>query len=147
MAASLEKLRPNDVMLHSVWLTRIAAILALRRGEAQQAAQIVKGAKPYAGTIPITPTTIAEAYLAAGQAEQAAGELEPYLGNKYWEVSPNNPMFVYRYTQVTAARAYAAAGNKAKARQLYQDILAAWKNADRGLPLVEQVKAEYAKIQ
>jgi hypothetical protein len=30
---------------------------------------------------------------------------------------------------------------------MYQDVLAAWKNADAGLPLVQQARAEYAKLQ
>jgi hypothetical protein len=29
----------------------------------------------------------------------------------------------------------------------YQDILASWKDADPDLPTVNQVKAEYAKLQ
>jgi len=49
--------------------------------------------------------------------------------------------------QLGLARAYAAQGDKAKARTAYQDLLATWKDADLDLPLVQKAKAEYAKLQ
>ena len=45
------------------------------------------------------------------------------------------------------ARAYALAGDKEKARAAYQDFLALWKDADPDIPLLEQAKREYAKLQ
>ena len=38
-------------------------------------------------------------------------------------------------------------GDKDKARAAYQDVLATWKDADAGVPLIEQAKAEYAKLK
>jgi predicted Zn-dependent protease len=84
----------------------------------------------------------ATAYLATAQPDKAVQELKWPLSQKQQAHT-----ILYRLAQVTAARAYAAQGDKAKARQMYQDVLAAWKNADAGLPLVEKVKAEYAKLQ
>jgi len=45
------------------------------------------------------------------------------------------------------ARAEALAGQKDKARKAYQDFLALWKNADPGIPILQQARAEYSKIQ
>ncbi len=49
--------------------------------------------------------------------------------------------------RLNIARAAAGAGDKAKARTLYQDVLAAWKDADPDVPLLHEVKAEYGKLQ
>jgi hypothetical protein len=43
-------------------------------------------------------------------------------------------------------RAYALAGETAKARAAYEDFLALWKDADPDIPILKQAKAEYAKL-
>lgn len=45
------------------------------------------------------------------------------------------------------ARAYALQADKAKARTAYQDFLALWKDADSDIPILQQAKAEYAKLK
>lgn len=45
------------------------------------------------------------------------------------------------------ARAAARAGNTAKARKSYQDFCALWKDAGPDIPIYQQAKAEYAKLQ
>jgi 23S rRNA G2445 N2-methylase RlmL len=45
------------------------------------------------------------------------------------------------------ARAFAAQGMVTKAKTAYQDFLAVWKDADPGIPVLSQAKAEYAKLQ
>jgi hypothetical protein len=45
------------------------------------------------------------------------------------------------------ARAYATEGNTAKARAAYQDFLTLWKDADPDIPILQQAKAEYAKLK
>jgi len=45
------------------------------------------------------------------------------------------------------ARAYALQGDAAKERAAYQDFLALWKDADPDIPILQQAKAEYAKLK
>jgi hypothetical protein len=45
------------------------------------------------------------------------------------------------------ARSYAMSGDSVKARGVYQDLLAVWKEADADVPVFQQAKAEYAKLQ
>jgi eukaryotic-like serine/threonine-protein kinase len=45
------------------------------------------------------------------------------------------------------ARSYALQGDGAKARAVYQDFFALWKDADPDIPILKQAKAEYAKLQ
>ncbi|HEV2277559.1 MAG TPA: hypothetical protein VGS02_05270, partial [Acidobacteriaceae bacterium] len=84
----------------------------------------------------------AAAYLATGQPAKALEEIESVLSRKQ-----NSGTVGHEIAQLTAARAYAAEGDKGRAREMYQELLAAWKNADPGLPLVEKARAEYAKLQ
>jgi cytochrome c-type biogenesis protein CcmH/NrfG len=44
-------------------------------------------------------------------------------------------------------RAYAAAGDKGKARAAYQDFLTLWKDADPDVPVLKEAKAEFSKLQ
>jgi eukaryotic-like serine/threonine-protein kinase len=38
-------------------------------------------------------------------------------------------------------------GDSTKAKAAYQEFLAIWKDADSDVPILNQVKAEYAKFQ
>ena len=44
-------------------------------------------------------------------------------------------------------RAYAMAGDTAKAKAAYQDFLTLWKDSDPEIPILKQAKTEYAKLQ
>jgi serine/threonine protein kinase len=44
-------------------------------------------------------------------------------------------------------RAYAMAGDTAKAKAAYKDFLTLWEDADPDIPILKQAKAEYAKLQ
>jgi len=45
------------------------------------------------------------------------------------------------------ARAYALQHDTAKARAAYQDFLTLWKDADPDIPILKEVKAEYANLK
>ncbi len=45
------------------------------------------------------------------------------------------------------ARAYKLSGDQAKARAAYQDFLSLWKEADPGIPILQETGAEYAKLR
>jgi hypothetical protein len=44
------------------------------------------------------------------------------------------------------ARGSALMGDTAKAKKAFQDFLELWKDADPDIPILKQVKAEYAKL-
>jgi len=83
-----------------------------------------------------------EAYLAARQGTAAAAEFQKLL---------DHPGVVVNFVTGALAhlglgRAYALAGDNAKARTAYQDFLALWKDADPDVPVLKQAKAEYARL-
>jgi hypothetical protein len=45
------------------------------------------------------------------------------------------------------ARALALSGDTAKAKNAYSDLLTLWKNADPDIPVLEEARAEYARLQ
>ena len=45
------------------------------------------------------------------------------------------------------ARIFALSGATAKAEAAYQEVLTLWKDADSDLPVINQARAEYAKLQ
>jgi eukaryotic-like serine/threonine-protein kinase len=49
--------------------------------------------------------------------------------------------------RVELGRAWTLAGNRARARAAYEDFLALWKDADAGVPLLAQAKAELARLR
>lgn len=56
-------------------------------------------------------------------------------------------MPVFSLSHLGMARAAAMAGDVSKARKYYQDFLALWKDADPDIPILEEAKAEYARLQ
>ncbi len=59
-----------------------------------------------------------------------------------------NPSFpVQALAHLGLARAFGLAGEASKSCKAYQDFLALWKDADPDLPILQQAKAEYAKLK
>lgn len=56
-------------------------------------------------------------------------------------------LIVHPIAVLGLARSYALAGDTARARAQYQDFIAAWKDADRDLPVLDQARAEYAALR
>jgi hypothetical protein len=44
-------------------------------------------------------------------------------------------------------RAYRSLGDKTKSKNAYEAFLTLWKDADSGIPILKQAKAEYARLQ
>ena len=79
----------------------------------------------------------------AKQGAAAGAEFQKILD--HGGIVPNDP--IHALARLGLARAYALAGDSAKARTAYQNFLALWKDADPDIPVLKQAKAEYAKLQ
>jgi len=51
------------------------------------------------------------------------------------------------FARLQLARALALSGDTAKARSVYDDLLALWENADARIPLINQARAEHARLR
>jgi DNA-binding SARP family transcriptional activator len=84
-----------------------------------------------------------EAFLAARQYAEAAAEFQRILDHRGLIFC--DPVGVVARLQM--GRALALSGDKAKAKAAYQDFLTLWKEADADIPILQQAKAEYARLQ
>jgi hypothetical protein len=81
-------------------------------------------------------------YLSARQGPAAAAEFQKILNHRglLWNCATGI------LAHLGLARAYALQGETGKARSGYQDFFTLWKDADPDIPVLQQAKAEYAKI-
>ena len=146
---NLAKQFPEDLLLNAVWLPTARALILLGHNNPAQALQLLKAAAPYemgggapgaANYWPIYARGLA--YLQARQGTEAAGEFQRILDHP--GISPLNPLRAL--ANVGLARALSLAGQTEKSRKAYQDFLGLWKDADPDIPILQQAKAEYAKL-
>lgn len=140
---------PEDTILQASYLPELRALLALDRSEPAKAIEILQSAVSYelgqtANDFELGPAYVrGEAYLAAHHGREAVAEFQKILSHR--GIVLNQPAGALAHLQI--ARAYALAGDKDKARIAYQDFLALWKDADAGISMLAQARAEYAKLK
>jgi eukaryotic-like serine/threonine-protein kinase len=83
------------------------------------------------------------AYLRGGAATLAIDEFQRIIDHP--GSTPQSPLRPLAHVQ--QARAYALAGDSAKARKGYQGFLALWKDADADVPILKAARAEYERIK
>jgi serine/threonine protein kinase/tetratricopeptide (TPR) repeat protein len=137
------KARPDDTMVQAVAIPGIQAFIELHHDNPTRALEALQPAQPYErgdlGTIYIHGL----AYLKAGKTNEALQEFQKILAAR--KSRPGSP-YIFM-AQLSVGRAQALAGDKAQARIAYQDFFGLWKDADPAIPLFEEAKAEYAKLQ
>jgi tetratricopeptide (TPR) repeat protein len=150
MALELEKNYPTDTLMKLYWLPTINAAIELNQGNASQALKDLEIARPYelggAGTLInyIYPAYLrGQAHLLAHNANAAAAEFQKLLDHR--GIVLNFVTGALAHLQL--GRAYATAGDTAKAKRAYQDFFALWKDADSDIPMLSQAKAEYANLR
>jgi tetratricopeptide (TPR) repeat protein len=128
----------------------IRAATALHSGNGKQAIDALSAAAPYelgqtnsSFTFALYPVYLrGEAYLAAKQGAAAGNEFQKILDHA--SLVGNEPLAALAHLGL--GRAYALAGDSAKSKAAYQDFLALWKDADPDVPILKQLKAEYARL-
>ena len=81
--------------------------------------------------------------MGVGQGNRAAAEFQNIIDHR--GLVGNYPLGALAHLQL--GRAYALAGDTAKARAAYLEFLNLWKDADLDIPILKQAKAEQAKLQ
>jgi serine/threonine protein kinase/tetratricopeptide (TPR) repeat protein len=147
----LEKNYPSDTLLKVYWLPSLKAAIALNANDSGQTVVSLEAAAPYElGEPPqlllgsMYPVYIrGQAQLSAHNGTAAATEFQKFLDHR--GITLNFPLGALAHLGL--ARAYAMQGDSAKARAAYQDFLTLWKDADPDIPILQQAKAEYAKLR
>ena len=151
IVGELEKRYPSQTVLKVYWLPTIKAAIELNANNAAQSLVYLEAAAPYElGTPPqfqlgtLYPAYIrGQAYLLTHDGNAAAAEFQKL---------PDHRGIVLNFVTGSLAhlqlgRAYAMAGDTAKAKSAYKDFLTLWKDADPDIPILKEAKAEYAKLQ
>jgi serine/threonine protein kinase/predicted Zn-dependent protease len=149
LADELGKNYPTNTMLKLYWLPTINAAVELSRKDSSQAIVLLEAAAPYELASAeyngaLYPAYLrGQAYLLEHNGIAAAAEFRKLLDHR--GIVLNSVTGSLAHLQI--ARAYAMAGDTAKARAVYQDFFNLWKDADPDIPILKQAKAEYAKLQ
>ncbi len=163
LAQDIGKDYPLDTEVQSLWLPAIRAQLALNRGANAEALKNLEPAAPpiefalisFAENVScLYPTYIrGEAYLASGQGTAAAAEFQTILDHKgmVWNCWTGSlaQLGVARANLLQAKTSHGTDADSAHARALasYRDFLTLWKDADPGIPIFKEAKAEYARAR
>jgi tetratricopeptide (TPR) repeat protein/anti-sigma-K factor RskA len=150
LVKELEKGYPSNTLLKLYWLPTINGAVEVSGGNSSQALLDLEPAVPYelgqAGIAinDLYPAYIrGQAYLLTHNGAGAASEFQKLLDHP--GMMSNFVTGALAHLQV--GRAYAMAGDSAKAKAAYQDFLTLWKDADPDIPILNEAKAEYAKLQ
>jgi hypothetical protein len=135
---------PTDTVLQCCWLPIVRATIELRRGHGLKAIELLERSEAYELGQGLSPAYVRGlAYLRNRQGKPAAAEFEKILNHP--SVVGNSDLGPL--TRLGLARALAMYGDAIGARTAYQDFLTLWKDADPDIPIFNQAKAEYAKLQ
>jgi len=155
--AELQKRYPEDTSVQFSYLPALRALRALDRNEPAQALDITQAAAPYDLAVPGTaywsgasffgalyPVYVRGlAYSRLGRHREAAAEFQKILDHP--GITLNDPIGPMARLQL--ARTLAASGDRAKSASAYKDLLGIWKDADPDTPVVQEARAEAAKVQ
>jgi serine/threonine protein kinase len=149
LAEELQKSYPSNTMLNLYWLPSMNAAIEINQGNPAKALALLQVAAPYELGWPLTwattlypPYLRGQAYLLANNGAAAASEFQKLIDHR----SIVGNFVTAALARLQLARAYAMAGDRAKAKSAYQDFLNQWKDADPDVPILKQAKAEYAKL-
>jgi eukaryotic-like serine/threonine-protein kinase len=162
LAKDLNSGYPLDTQIQSLWLPVIQAQLALNRKNPAGALNALQAAAgDELGQITFVSNLSClydvylrgEAYLSAGQSSAAATEFQKILDHSgiVWNCWTGSlaHLGVARANRLQATTSQGAEADAARVRALaaYKDFLTLWKDADPGIPILKEAKAEYAKLQ
>jgi serine/threonine protein kinase/tetratricopeptide (TPR) repeat protein len=148
IADEMQRTRPNDTMAVNVAAPMIRAIVALRpanpaKADPAKAVDLINGVALYGRGMSGVYYTRGLAYEMLGRYPEARQDFQKVIDLK----ARSGPDPVYDLAQVELGRLSKKEGDAPKARIAYQNFLANWKDADPDLPLLKEVKAEYARLQ
>ena len=142
----------SNTVVQMAWIPVIRAQMQLAARDWRSALQSLEASRPYErgqmiGNLSnccLLPIYLrGEAYLAAGQGQEAISEFQKILDDR--GVVAN--CWAGSLAQLGKARGQVLLGHKAAAGESYQQFLAQWKDADADVAVFKAARAEYAKIK
>jgi tetratricopeptide (TPR) repeat protein len=145
LADDLSRRFPSDTIIRYILLPELQAAIEIDRGSPAKAIDDLQSAAPYELSEPGSFLIYyrALAFLQLRQGNAAAAEFQRILDHRGAIVNGIEAPL----SRLGLARARALSGDAAGARSAYQDFFALWKDADPDIPILQQAKAEYAKLK
>jgi tetratricopeptide (TPR) repeat protein/predicted Ser/Thr protein kinase len=151
LASETSKLFANGTIWNAVQLPEIRAAIALSRDQPAKSVELLVSAAPYERAYLEAVYLRGLAYLRQHKGPEAVAEFQKIVDHKgaNWGSGWRYP---YRgqsdsLSYLGIARGFALAGDRAKARKAFQDFFELWKEADPDLPILQQARAEYARLR
>ena len=145
LAAGLDKDFPLDTLAQRYWLPAVRAAIALERKDPRGAVELLQVTNSIElGDFRLIVVHLrGEAYLMLHDGNHAAAEFQKFIDHRSRVMNVEWAALA----RLGLGRAYAMQGDTAKAKEAYQDFLALWNDADPDIPVLQQAKAEYAKLR
>ncbi|HEV3481988.1 MAG TPA: serine/threonine-protein kinase [Candidatus Acidoferrales bacterium] len=156
IAADLEERYPQDTSVQFSYLPTLRALAALNQDDPAKALEMTQVSAPYdlavPGTAYFTGTSFfgalypvyvrGLAYSQMDRPDEAANVFQRILDHPGIVLNdPIGPM-----ARLQRARALSASGDRAKSAAVYKDLLVLWRDADPDIPVLQQARAESAKL-
>jgi hypothetical protein len=154
LAGDLEKRFPESTFVKFTYAPVLGALAALGRSKPAVSVERLQIALPYELAVNglnyprlhlgglHSAYVRGEALIGAHRYAEAAAEFQKVLDHR--GIVALDPIGALAHLRL--GRAFALSGDKPKAKSSYQVFLAIWKDADPGIPILEQAKAEFAKL-
>ena len=143
MADELERKYPRDTLVNKGAVPLTRAAIEISRDNPARAIEILEQASSIElGDLSIVYTR-GRAYLLLHRGREAAEEFQKIVDHP--GLTTINPLGALAH--VGLARACVLQGDTVKARAEYEYFLNLWKDADPDIPIYQQARAEYAKLQ
>ncbi len=154
LAADLEKRFPEDTFVKFTYVPVLRALAALGKGKPADSVERLQTALQYELAINglnfnhfylgglHSAYVRGEALVAAHHYAEAVAEFQKILDHR--GIVGADPIGALAHLEL--GRAFALSGDKTKGKAAYEAFLALWKDADPGIPVLKQAKAEYARL-
>jgi eukaryotic-like serine/threonine-protein kinase len=143
LADDLKRRFPEDTVVQLMYVPVLRAQVSLVHGDPAKSIEILQSVQPYEFGVGLYPAYLrGVACLTARRAAEARPEFQKIIEHR--GAMFNSPVGVLAHFQI--GRAYGMQGDVVNARAAYQEFLNLWRDADPGIPVLRQARAELRKI-
>lgn len=145
LSSEVSKRFPDATLTNRMSVPVTAAMVAMARGDAQRALELLDPVKPYdhAPSSEFWPLYLrGQAYLELKDGRAAAVQFQSIVDHR-GEVPAS---LLYPLAQLGIARGAALANDSERARKAYEDFVAVWRDADADLQPLKEARLEYARL-
>jgi len=153
LAGDLDKRFPEDTFVRFTYVPVLRALSAFHQGRTAESLERLQVTLRYELAVNGLDFNLylgglhsayvrGEAFVAAHQYAEAIAELQKILDHR--GIVGADPIGALAHLQL--GRVFAFSGDKTRAKAAYQHFLALWKGADPDIPLLQQAKAELARL-